>query len=322
MYTRNQIVTVFGGTGFLGRYVVRKLVQAGFIIRVAVRHPKKGIFLKTMGEVGQIEVIPISILDQEALEKALEGATYAVNCVGILYQTSSQKFSKIHALAPAKIAEIAKQKGLKRFVHVSSLGADLKASARYLKTKAQGEQAALEAFPQTVVVRPSVLFGFEDQFVNRFAKMMAFWHVVPLIGGGRTKLQPVYVGDVAHAIVKILCTPDLPHTQPCIFELGGPEVFSFHEIQKKIRRVIRKKIFFIPIPFFIAYVLAFFLQLISGRLLTIDQLKMLKRSNILTHKHFGFRELDIKPCSFEEWLPVVLSRFFAAQRTHPFSTLS
>ena len=322
MENHPSLVTVFGGTGFLGRLIIAKLTQKGFRVRAAVRYPEKGRDLKMLGEVGQIELIQASLLNPQSLEQAIVGAENVINCVGILFEKNTQKFSPLHASGPQNIASLAARHRLKSMIHVSALGADAQSTAHYLRTKAQGEEAALKAFPATTIVRPSVLFGFEDHFINRFATMMAQFRIAPLIGGGRTRLQPVYVGDVACAIVQLLNTSPSLRKRPPIFELAGPDILSFREIEEKIAATLHIKPFFLSLPFPIARSMAFFLQHISGNLLTVDQVKMLQKDNVLTHQHPGFEALNLTPCTLDSWLPALLSYLFSPKRNHPFSTLS
>jgi NADH dehydrogenase len=321
-HIRDEIVTVFGGTGFLGSCVVQEAVKSGLTVRVAVRSPGEGLFLKQMAEVGQVELITASVLDPLSIEKALEGASYAVNCVGILFPKGSQTFKKIHHKAPEAIAKACYEKKIKRLVHVSAIGADPKSSCRYFQTKAQGEEAVLKNFKESFIVRPSVIFGPKDQFINRFSRMIRTFHMIPVIGGGKTLCQPVYVGDVAQAIVSCLITQDLhlPKKTP-IFELGGPEVFTFRTLFEEMLKELKSNAWIISIPFPIASVIGFFTGFLFPQILSREQVKMLKKDNTVQKGSMSFQTLRIQPHSLKELFPSLLARFSSPQRTHPFSTV-
>ena len=223
----NATVTVFGGSGFVGRYVVQQLAQDGWLIRVAVRHPARAAFLKPLGDIGQITPLCVPVQDRDAIAAALHGADAAVNLTGLLFEKGRQRFQAVHVDAARAIAESAAAAGVGALAHVSAIGADPAADALYARTKGEGEAAIREAFPRATILRPSVVFGPEDDFFNRFAEMARFSPALPLVGGGKTLFQPVYVGDVARAVARSLREPAL---QGKTYELGGPRRYSFKEL--------------------------------------------------------------------------------------------
>jgi NADH dehydrogenase len=313
---RNELVTVFGGTGFLGRHTVRALAKAGYRIRVAVRRPHAGFFLAPMGTVGQIQVVRANVTDSQQVARAVEGAAIVINLTGVLFSRGAQSFAAIHADGAATIATAAAQAGAERLIHVSAIGADADSDSAYARSKADGEKRARAAFPGVTILRPSLLFGPEDSFFNKFANLARYTPALPLIGGGHTKFQPVFAGDVAAAIVKCM---DDSGTARQTYELGGPAVYSFRDLMQIILNEICRKRLLMPLPFFLANLLALgltglslllpFLPLIATPLLTPDQVRLLKRDNIATGP--GFAALGIKPTSVEAILPSYLWRFRA-----------
>ncbi len=307
---KGQIVTVFGGSGFIGRYVVQKLANNGAIIRVAVRNPDKALFLKTMGEVGQIIPVRVNITDEESVAKALNGADHVVNLVGILYERGQQKFSDIHVIGATTIAKVAAEKAVKHLVHISALGADPSSLSRYASTKGKAEQKVLEEFKSATIIRPSVVFGAEDKFFNRFACVARYSLALPLFGGGKTKFQPVYVGDVADAIVKILGDNHTKSPYAAkVFELGGPNVYTFKEIMEFILKTTQRKRALIPLPYSFATLIGVLAQFMPDPLITPDQVKLLQKDNIVNPKALSFKQLDIHPASVEVIVPTYLKRF-------------
>ncbi|MEM9878456.1 MAG: complex I NDUFA9 subunit family protein, partial [Pseudomonadota bacterium] len=222
----DQLYTVIGGSGFLGRYIVQRLAAAGHRVRVAVRNPEKGLFLKPLGSVGQIMPVAASVLNDASLERALDGADGAVNLVGILFESGKQKFDAVQEEGAARCAQIAAAAGVDRFVQMSAIGADAGSDVGYARTKGRGEDAVLEALPNATVLRPSIVFGPEDGFLNRFGDLAAKAPFMPLICG-QTRFQPVYVGDVATAVCQALTQDDF---QGKTYELGGPKTYSFKEV--------------------------------------------------------------------------------------------
>ena len=235
---RNRRSAVLGGSGFIGRYVVQRLAARGDVIAVGCRRAEGARFLMPQGNVGQIAALNLEIGDEEVLPAFLAGNEALVNCVGILRESGPQRFDRVHHTGPARLARLAREAGIERFVHISAIGADSRSPSAYARTKAAGEAAVRDAFPTVTILRPSVVFGPEDQFFNRFAAMAMISPVLPLIGGGETRFQPVYVGDVADAVVKCL---DDPATAGRTYELGGPKIYSFRELIELLLAEIRRK---------------------------------------------------------------------------------
>lgn len=300
-------VTVFGGSGFLGRHVVRALAKKGWRIKVATRHPNRAFFLRPSGQVGQIGFVKCDVAEPEDVAKALLGSHAAVNLTGILFQRG-QSFEAVHADGAKNIAEAAARLGLRALVHVSALGADSESHSHYAQTKAQGEKNVAGAFAAATILRPSLLFGPEDQFFNRFADLARFLPALPLIGGGRTRFQPVFVGDVAGAVVTAL---DDPKAQGKTFELGGPTVYSFEELMQIVLSETQRRRLLVPIPFGLAFLQAIFLQLLPNPLLTPDQVRLLARDNVVSPGAHTIQELGIEPTTVEAEVPSYLWRFRA-----------
>lgn len=301
-----SVVTVFGGSGFIGRYVVEKLAQKHWIIRVAVRRPEEALFLKTVGELGQITPIAANIRDQASVEAALSGADAVVNLVGILYESGRQRFAAVQAEGAARVARAAAAAGLQQMVQVSAIGADSASPAAYARSKAAGEQAVKAAFPTATILRPSIVFGPEDDFFNRFAAMARISPVLPLIGGGRTRFQPVYAVDVAAAVMAALERPDAAGQT---YELGGPRIYSFRDLMEIMLREIGRHPWLLPLPFSLASLQALFLQCLPTPPLTLDQVRMLKRDNIVGAGARGLSDLGITPTALELVLPTYLAMY-------------
>ena len=308
----SQLVTVFGGSGFVGRHTVRALARAGYRVRVAVRRPHTAHFLRPLGDVGQVELVQANIRDDNSVMSALDGADIAINLVGILYASGKQSFAAIQAEGPARIARLAKTAGVGQMIHLSAIGASPTAKAKYAKTKALGEQGVRNAFPEAVILRPSIVFGPEDDFFNRFAGLARFLPFLPLIGGGQTRFQPVFVGDVAEAILSAIQTPK---AQSRTFELGGPCVYTFKELLQYILDVTERKRLLIPLPFGLAKFEAFFLGLLPSPLLTMDQVELLKTDNVVGLENdpdIGtIEDLSVEVETVESIVPTYLYRFRA-----------
>lgn len=298
-----RVITVFGGSGFIGRYLVQRLARRGWVIRVAVRRPDAALFLKPFGDVGQVTPIAASLRHQGSVQAAVAGADAVVNLVGILYQRGNQRFDAIHAEGARAVAEAAAAAGARRLVQMSALGADAASPAEYARSKAAGEAAAAAAFPGATIVRPSVVFGPEDGFFNRFAAMARFSPVLPLIGGGTTRFQPVYVGDVAEAMARML---DDDGTRGRSYELGGPQVYSFKELLELTLAAIGRRRLLLPLPFWAASLQAALLELLPTPPLTRDQLRLLRRDNVVTQGAPGLAELGITPTAAELIIPTYL----------------
>lgn len=306
MATTSRLITVFGGTGFIGRHVVRNLASRGNRVRVAVRHPEQGLFLKTLGEVGQIDLAAANLRDPESVARAVEGANAVVNCVGILFQSGRQRFAQIHGEGAGLVARAAAAAGATAMVHVSAIGADAKSPAAYARTKAAGEAAVRAAFPRAAILRPSVVFGPDDQFFNRFAALARISPVLPLIGGGKTRFQPVYVGDVAAAIVAAL---DDPAAAGKVFELGGPRAYSFRDLMRMVLRETGRRRLLLPLPFALAMIQGLFFELLPTPPLTRDQVRLLRRDNVADPGKPGLRELGIEPTPVEGMVETYLARY-------------
>jgi NADH dehydrogenase len=302
----SKLVTIFGASGFLGRHIVRALANEGWRVRAAVRHPNTAHFLKPMGRVGQIQLIKANVRDDASADAALRNADAAINLVGILAQSGAQKFQALHAEAAERIAKFATAHRVSRLLHVSALGASMDSPSLYARSKAEGEERVRAAFPGATIFRPSVVFGPEDDFFNRFAWLARMSPALPLIGGGGTRFQPVYAGDVAQAAVRVL---NDPATAGNIYELGGPEVMTLKEIMQLVLKETHRRRLLIPVPFALARVKAAVLGLFPKPLLTIDQVKLLQRDNVVSEGALTLRDLGIIPTAAEAILPSYLWRF-------------
>ncbi|MBX9711694.1 MAG: complex I NDUFA9 subunit family protein [Xanthobacteraceae bacterium] len=275
----DTLVTVFGGSGFLGRHVVRALAKRDYRLRVGVRRPELAGHLQPLGKVGQINPVQANIRHPASVEAAMRGASVVVNLVGILAESGAQTFDAVQNQGARTVAEAASRIGA-RLVHVSAIGTDANSTSRYARAKAAGETAVLAAAPSATIFRPSVVFGPEDQFTNRFAALARISPALPLIGGGVTKLQPVYVGDVATAIADAV---DGKTEQGATYELGGPEVMTMREIIELILQTIERERILVPLPFAMAHLKAMFLQFAPGDLkLTPDQVELLRTDNVVS----------------------------------------
>ena len=316
-----QLVTVFGGSGFIGRHLVGRLAATGAQIRVAVRQPDSANFLKPLGDVGQITPVQANLRHADSVRAALDGADAAVNLVGILSENRRQRFTTVHRDGAAHFAQSAAQAGVKRLVHVSALGASTNSPSRYAQTKAAGEAAIREAFPKVSILRPSVVFGPYDDFVNRFAALARMSPVLPLFGcplprlvGGRldiygdggTKFQPIYVGDVAAAIMACLTER---RTQSQTYELGGPQIYSYRELMELILRGTGRRSLLVPVPFWLAKLPAYFLEFLPKPPLTRDQITLLRSDNTVTGTLGTLKTLGIRPTATDAILPTYLDRF-------------
>jgi uncharacterized protein YbjT (DUF2867 family) len=305
-----RLVTIFGGSGFVGRHLVRALAREGWRIRVAVRRPDLAGHLQPLGAVGQIHGVQANLRYRNSIARAIQGADAVVNLVGILNESGRQKFSTVQAQGARFVAEEAAKAGITNFVQLSAIGADAASESDYARSKASGEAAVLAAVPSAVILRPSVVFGPEDKFFNRFANLARFTPALPLIGGGETKFQPVYVGDVAEAALRAL---DGRAKAGTIYELGGPEVRSFKELLDYILTVTNRKRMLVPMPFPLARMKASVLELLPSPLLTVDQVKLLETDNVVSAAARAegrtLEGLGIEPTSFEAIVPTYLYSF-------------
>jgi uncharacterized protein YbjT (DUF2867 family) len=302
---RHQIA-VLGGSGFIGRYVVKRLAGRGEVLTVGGRHAADAGFLKLKGDVGQVGLVNIAIDDEAVLPAFLAGKDALVNCVGILFERGAQKFDVVHHSAPAKLARLAREAGVERLVHISAIGAEPRSGSAYGRSKAAGEQAVKDAFPTATILRPSIVFGPEDDFFNRFAAMAVMSPVLPLIGGGETRFQPVYVGDVADAVISAL---DDPATAGRTYELGGPKVYTFRALMELMLAEVKRHRRFVEVPFGLASLQARLLSLLPKPLLTPDQVEMLRRDNVVSSGALTLSMLGITPTAVEAILPTYLDRF-------------
>ena len=307
----SKLVTIYGGSGFVGRYIARRMAKEGWRVRVAVRDPNRAIFVKPYGVVGQVEPVFCNIRDDASVAAVMQGADAVVNCVGILAPRGKNTFDAVQAEAPGRIARIAASHGITRMVHVSAIGAHKGSQSVYARTKAEGEEAVLTHMPNAMILRPSIVFGPEDQFFNRFASMSRLGPILPVVGA-ETKFQPVYVDDVARAAVMGL----LGQAEGGIYELGGPDVNTFRELMGEMLQVIRRRRLVVNIPFWIARIMgAVFdvanklsLGLIPAQI-TLDQVRNLANDNVVSEGAKSFETLGIHPTALEAVLPEYLWRF-------------
>ncbi len=297
------LVTIFGGSGFIGASLVRLLAKQGWTIRVAVRRPLEARDLQPLGDVGQICPVPCKVQDAALVRDALAGATAAINLTGILYERGSQTFDAVHAQGAGNVAKACAELGVERLVHMSALGADAQSESAYARSKAAGEAAVQAALPGVSIVRPSIVFGPGDSFFNRFAEMAQFTPALPLIGGGETKFQPVFVGDVAAAMVT--CLGGGEHAGQ-IYELGGPKVYSFRALLELMLAETCRRRALVSIPFGLAMFQAAFLERLPVPPLTRDQVKLLKTDNVVSADAKGLAELGIEPTAVEAVLPIYI----------------
>ncbi|MBY6201529.1 complex I NDUFA9 subunit family protein [Maritalea mobilis] len=297
-----KLVTIFGGSGFVGRYIARRMAREGWRVRVAVRRPTEANFVRTYGVVGQVEPIFANIRDDDSVRAAIHGADAVVNCVGILSERGKNKFDTVQHEGAGRVARIAAEESVKTLVQMSAIGANSESSSKYARTKALGEAAVLEAFPGAIILRPSIIFGPEDEFFNRFAKMTRTGYILPVVGGS-TRFQPVYVDDVAQVAVKSV----LGEVEPGTYELGGPDVRTFRQLMEQMLTVIRRRRLILNVPFWIAGIMGTVLDavqtltggLIHNSLLTRDQVRNLRHDNVICSGCKGLDELGIDPTGMD-----------------------
>jgi uncharacterized protein YbjT (DUF2867 family) len=298
----SKLVTIFGGSGFVGRYIARRMAKEGWRVRVAVRRPNEAIFVRPYGTVGQVEPILANIRDDDSVRAAIHGADAVVNCVGILSERGKNTFGLVQHHGAARVARIAAEEGAGTFVQISAIGADEESQSSYAETKALGEAAVLEEFPRAVILRPSIVFGPEDQFFNRFAQMTRMGPFLPVVGVD-TRFQPVYVDDVANAAAMGVTGA----AKPGIYELGGPEVRTFRELMQQMLGVIRRRRLILSVPFWIAGIMGLAFDLLQkltlglfhNGLLTRDQVRNLRRDNVVSPERMSFDDLGITPTAME-----------------------
>ncbi|MBC2834972.1 complex I NDUFA9 subunit family protein [Paragemmobacter straminiformis] len=308
----SKLVTIYGGSGFVGRYIARRMAKEGWRVRVAVRHPNDALFVKPYGVVGQVEPVACNIRDDASVRAVMRGADAVVNCVGILNRAGRNTFDSVQAEGAARIARIAAEEGVGHLVQLSSIGADAASESEYQQTKAKGEAAVLQAFPTAVILRPSIIFGNEDGFFNRFAAMSRMGPILPVVGAD-TRFQPVYVDDVAQAAVAGV----LGHAAPGIYELGGPDVATFRDLMQQMLAVIQRRRLVLNVPFFVASLMgaafdllqALTAGIVKNGMITRDQVRNLKRDNVVSPGARGFAELGIAPTAMGAVLPEYLWRY-------------
>ncbi|MCU0900868.1 MAG: complex I NDUFA9 subunit family protein [Cypionkella sp.] len=308
----SRLVTIIGGSGFVGRYIARRMAKAGWRVRVAVRRPNEALFVKPYGVPGQVEPVQCNIRDDASVRAVLSGADAVVNCVGILNRSGKNTFDAVQAEGAGRVARIAAELGVAQLVQISAIGAAKESDSDYARSKGEGEAAVLAAFPSAVILRPSVIFGIKDGFFNRFAGMAALSPILPVVGA-ETRFQPVYVDDVARAAVLAVTG----QAAPGIYELGGPEVATFRALMAKMLLVIKRRRIVINIPFFVARLMGGVLDLVQtltlglveNKMLTRDQVRNLGRDNVVSAGAKTFADLGIEPTSIDSVLPDYLWRY-------------
>lgn len=308
---RDEIITVFGGSGFVGRHIVRALAKAGYRVRVAARRPHLAQDLRVMGVVGQVQLVQANVRVASSVARALEGASGVVNLVGVLNESGRQTFTRLHALGAKTVAEAAASAGIDRVVHVSAIGADADSPSRYARTKAEGESAVATARPTATILRPSIVFGAGDSFFNRFASMARFVPALPLFGGGKTRFQPVFAGDVARAVLAALESDD---ARGRTYELGGPGVYSFAELMRFILEEIDRPRVLLPLPWAVGNVIAMGAEIAAilpfvEPVITRDQLVQLKRDNVVSEGVGTLADLGIAGETIDAIVPAYLGRY-------------
>jgi uncharacterized protein YbjT (DUF2867 family) len=306
----DHLVTVFGGSGFVGRHLVRALARRGYRVRVAVRRPELAGFLMTAGAVGQVHAVQANLRYPDSVTAAAQGADAVVNLVGLLHESGRNTFEAVHAFGAGAVARAARDAGARALVQMSAIGADPLSPGRYGRTKAEGERAVLSEFPSAVITRPSIVFGPEDNFFNRFAAMARISPFLPLVGGGTTLFQPVFVDDVAQAIVRAV---EGELMEGATYELGGPEVLTFRELLDFVQRVTNRRRFYVSLPFGLASLNAKVLQYLPSPPLTPDQVEMLRVGNVVSEQAKAegrtLEGMGIDPVAIEVVVPSYLWRF-------------
>ncbi|MDF1792477.1 MAG: complex I NDUFA9 subunit family protein [Thalassobaculaceae bacterium] len=303
---QGKLVTVFGASGFIGRNIVRELAKRGARVNAVCRDVEKAKFLKPMGAVGQVTPMRADVTDAAAISRAINGASAVINLVGILHPSGRNTFDAVQATAPGLIAKAAKDAGAEAMIHVSAIGADAHSSSHYARSKAAGEAAVRAAFPEATILRPSVLFGANDSFFNKFAALAQLSPVLPLIGGGKTKFQPVYVDDVADAIMASIA---MPAAKGETYELGGPSVYTFRALMEMVLRETNRKAWLVDLPFWAASLKAMFLEILPSPPLTRDQVELLKTDNMVSAGSKTLADLGIEATSVEIIVPTYLDKF-------------
>jgi uncharacterized protein YbjT (DUF2867 family) len=301
-----RIVTVFGAAGFLGRAVVQKLADQGYLVRAVVRHPERALFLRSMGRIGQVTPLYVNIEDDTSLAAALKGAWGVVNLIGILYEKKLQTFEKIHKNFPRQLGRVAQDQKVQRLVHISALGVNPSSASCYSQTKAAGEKNLHQTFPKATILRPSLLIGPQDNFLNRFATLARLSPFLPVFQGGETKFQPVYVGDVAEAVLVALFNPK---HQGKTYALGGPAVYSYRELMIHIAKVTHRPRPILSLPFFLGRLIGWVTEFLPKPPLTRDMIALMQQDSIIEGETPSFKELGINPRSLEDVSSLVLPMY-------------
>lgn len=313
-HPQEKIIGILGGGGFLGRYVVNLFASQGYLLKVGGRHPEKYLHLKIASSPGRIQLHKVDVRNTDSLSNFIDGCHGIVNLVGILFEKGDQCFEALHTKAAETIASLCTQTGVQHMISVSALGAHAKSTSHYATTKALGEGTTLKHFPTATILRPSLLFGPEDHFFNRFAAMMRLSPIIPIFKGGHTKFQPVYVMDVARAVVACMNVvlqqknQDLS-VQGKTFDLGGPDIFTFEELLEKIMDVIQRPRVLVHFPLLFGYFLSMISKAFPTPFLTVDQLRLLENDSICSKKAPGLQELKVCPTALDVILPTYLHRF-------------
>lgn len=294
-----ELVTIFGGSGFIGRVLVQHLAKAGYRVRVAVRNPNSALDVKTFGDLGQVHLTQANLRNKASIEAAIKGADHVVNLVGLLYESGKNTYSKIHEAGAGLVAEVAAAENVKSLVHMSAIGADKESESKYGRSKAAGEKNVKDNFANATIIRPSIVFGADDNFFNKFAALAKSFRFLPVICGD-TKFQPVYVGDVADAIVAALGNEDAAGKT---YEIGGPKAYTFRELLEFVNRVAEQNVPMITIPIQMAYFQAFFLGMMPSPMLTIDQVRLLENDNVVSDDAANITDLGVDPVPVEAVVP-------------------
>lgn len=304
----NRIIALFGGSGFIGKFLIRELTKLDYRVKVATRNPYLKGYLKPLGNPGQIELFKVNIFNKEDVKQVLKNCDFVINLVGILHETKKQKFYQIHSQFPDMLSNLCKETGIKKLVSISALGVKEKHTSKYMQSKLQGEKNIQNNFKSSVILRPSICVGPSDGFFERFGSIAQYSPFLPLIGGGKTKFAPIYVGDVSKSIMKAI---ELNNSEPRIYELGGPEIYSFKELMEILLIQIKKKRLLVNIPWGLAKFLSlFFLQALPGSLkITPDQIEILKQNNVVSSHYPTLEDFGVSGTKIQNILPKMCLRF-------------
>lgn len=305
MKQSDKVITIFGGAGFIGSHIVQELAREGYRLKIITRIPESAYELKTYGTVGQIVACTCDYNDDNAVEEAVKGSFAVINLIGILFQKRKNNFKKAHIEIPEKIAKACKKSEVEKFIHVSAMGID-QGQSKYAKSKREGEKLVKAAFPAVTILRPSVVFGAGDNFFNMFAKLSTMLPALPLIGGGKTKFQPVFVGDIAQAVRNIIVENNQEY-KGSTYQLGGPEVVTFKEIYERLLKEVNRQRALVSVPWAVAKIQGAFLGLMPKPLLTADQVRSLKTDNIIQEPAMKLEDLGVVPTSMGAILPRYLA---------------